>query len=158
MTIGRCGPLTAGAREGTFTLDALLAAGTSRESLRHALRRGEAGRLYRGVYSSAVAAQRDRCWYFGAVLKTDGLAALCRRSAAVVHQLPVEEPARAPDGFPVVHIVMGGRRHIASCTHRVVHRPRGLSAADVTARGGLPTTTLERTVLDLGPSCRRTIW
>lgn len=143
-------PPAAAGRQGAFTVDDLRAAGITRESLRHALRRGLVRRLYRGVYASAVAAQRDRCWFFGAVLTADGRAAVCRRTAAVVHQLPVEDVARAADGFPVVHVVLTGRRQIRPCDHRVVHRPRALSVADLTERRGLPTTTLERTVLDLG--------
>ncbi len=129
----------AGTQESVISLHQLNACGLTKHAVGRAVRAGHLLADGGGVYcmSAAPPTPRGRCW--AAVLRAGSGAALSHRTAAVLWALMKDWGAR-------VHVTT--RRHRRHGYGTVVHQS-ALRAADVTRRGGLPVTSLGRTLLDL---------
>lgn len=104
-------------------------------------RRVETGsllRLHRGVYAVGHAQLRREGRWLAAVLAVGPGAVLSHRSAAALHGI------RESDG--AVDVATTRR---ASTRGIIVHRTTVLDTRDVTTRGGIPVTTIARTLVDL---------
>lgn len=102
-----------------------------------------AGRLrpqYRGVYAFGHAALRVEGRWMAAVLACGPGAALSHRSAGARLDL-------LPYASATIHVTAPRSRHPQSGIQ--LHRARSLDAQDVISVGGIPTTTIARTALDL---------
>jgi hypothetical protein len=115
----------------------LRAAGFGQGAIEHRVRRGRLHPLHRGVYAVGHARVTWRGHLWSAVLATGGV--LSHRSAAAVWEL-----LPAPSG----RIEVTTRRAAHSTPALRVHRSRNLDG--VVHHDGLPTTTVARTLVDLG--------
>ncbi|MDO8209967.1 DUF559 domain-containing protein [Conexibacter sp. CPCC 206217] len=97
-------------------------------------------KLHRGVYAVGHARLTRQGEWLAAVLAAGPGAVLSHRSAAALHGLRGERGRR-------VDVATAANR---VSTHRIeVHRRQLLPDADVTARAGIPVTTVSRTLVDL---------
>lgn len=100
--------------------------------------------LFQGVYAYGHAKLRREGWFIAAVLAAGEGSVLSHRSAAVHWGLldergsliDVTTPRRSQDGLAGIRL----------------HRPRALSALDVTEHESIPITTVSRTLIDLAHS------
>lgn len=141
---------TATARNGVFTPDDARAAGYTTEEIRTQLSIGCWIALRRGVYTTRVRRDavetdpyaRHRLFTAAALAAMGRSAVASHTSAAVALGLQLLDPP--PDE---VHLTAArGTTHVGRAL--VVHRAQ-LPAADVTEAGGLPTTSVSRTVFDV---------
>jgi hypothetical protein len=120
----------------------LLAAGLSREGVKGRVERGTLHRVHRGVYRVGHRAPSTEARYMAAVLTGGEKAVLSGHAAAFLWWL-VRGPAPAPE------VSMLTNRRIAGV---ITRRLRKLDPLDVTSNGGIPLTTVPRTLLDLAAS------
>jgi predicted transcriptional regulator of viral defense system len=129
-------------QNGVFTTLQLAGVGLSTSAVHSRVRRSRLHRVHAGVYALVPPSLLSREGRFmAAVLACGPGAVLSHRSAAALHGLRRTErvgidvtiPGDAHRGHPGID----------------VHRSRTLTAADVTIVGGIPCTTIARTVLDI---------
>lgn len=102
---------------------------------------GELVRLHRGVYAVGHAHLRREGFWLAAVLAVGSEAVLSHRDAAALHEL-------RPSSRPRIEVSTAKER---KRTVRIdVHGRRLLDARDVMTIGGIPVTTVARTLVDLG--------
>ncbi len=131
---------------GIVTFRQLSDAGLTNGAIARRVRVGRLHRLHRGVYAVGhPAVSREGRW-FAAVLACGAGAALSHRDAAAHWGLL---PPRSGPVCVTVPGQVGRARRAGIC----VHRPRHLTAADLTRHRSIPTTTPARTIADL----RRTV-
>ena len=111
----------------------------------HLVRIGAWTRVHVGVYRNAATPATWESEVVAACLTGGDRTAASHRSAAALHRLP--GGARS---FVEITCLRWGRSHRAGL---VVHETNILDEADLTTVNGLPTTTVERTLLDLGAVC-----
>jgi hypothetical protein len=122
------------------TFDQLLATGASPDMVYRMARKGRLMLVRKGVYRVAGTPVTWEAAAMAAVLACGPGAVLSHFSAAAVHGLVNE--ARTPPGF---HVSGVARSRAAG----VVMHQRRLDPADRAVVGGLPVTTVERTLIDL---------
>ena len=105
------------------------------------MRRGQLLPLHRGVYAVGHAHLRPNGYRLAAVLAVGSSAVLSHRDAATLHGLREGGGTRIDVSTPADH---AGTERI-----RVFGRRR-LDARDVTTVDGIPVTTVDRTLVDLG--------
>jgi predicted transcriptional regulator of viral defense system len=130
------------AQHAVFSLDQLCALGMSASAVRARATAGRLHRLHRGVYSLVPRKllTRDGIW-LAAVLACGPGAVLSHRSAAALHDL------RAYSGRKIdVTVPTRSARKQPGIT---IHRSTRLAPADVAAVGGIPCTSVARTLFDL---------
>lgn len=136
-------------QDGVVTRRALVAAGVPPHVLRRLLRGGEWSPLLRGSYlvdPGRAGPALQRSWARAAVLTVPG-AVVGKGTAAVLHGL---------DGVPrsgVVDVVVD--RHVKARQRRLRPHRFTLDPVDVVDLGGLPTTSVPRTLADLVPQLAR---
>lgn len=117
----------------------LLAAGLSAKAIGARVRAGRLLTLHRGVYAVGHdRLTRDGHW-LAAVLAVGTGAVLSHREAAALHGL-------RPSSRPKVDVTVAAQRRVPGIQ---VHRVERLDAIDTTAVGGIPVTTIARTLVDL---------
>jgi hypothetical protein len=119
----------------------LLNAGVGSEAIRHRLENARLHVLHRGVYAVGVP-HVDRLGGWLAAVLACGDAAVLSHAAAAAHLRLLDPPSG-----PVEVIVPG-----STPTRRpgiVVHATRLLPSAEVTRRRGIPSTSVDRTLVDL---------
>jgi len=132
----------ASAQWGVITWRQLVEAGLARSTIARRVRADRLFRVHRGVYALiAPTALAPEGRWLAAVLACGEGAALSHRSAAALWELLDDWP-----GLPEVTAPVDGVRSVRT-VH--LHRSRALSITAVTARRGVPVTTLERTLADL---------
>jgi hypothetical protein len=131
--------LLAGAAYGVVTRRQLLEAGVTRQGIASRLRRGDLLREHPGVYRVGHRAPSVEATYLAAVLAAGEGAVLCGRAAAHLWGL-IKGAAPGPE------VICPTQRRIEGVTTR---RSRYLDAQDVALRGGIPVTSVARTVVDL---------
>lgn len=125
-----------------FSLAQLTDLGLTRSTVAKRAAAGRLHRVHRGVYSLAPPELLTRSGRFlAAVLACGPGAVLSHRSAAALHELRRTERA----GIDVTIPGRAGRRHDGID----VHRSQTLTSADTTTVGGIPVTTIARTMFDL---------
>lgn len=132
-------------QHGVVSARQLFAAGVSRHAIGFRVGKGRLTRLYKGIYSTgAVGAAREP--EMAAVLACGDSAVLSHRDAAVLRQLLPPRSDRAAVEVSV--------RHAFRCPGKGIraHRVSDLEDSDTTVIDGIPVTTAERTILDLGVS------
>ena len=119
----------------------LAQAGFSEEEISHRAAKGILHRVHRGVY----AVGRPELSFEGACLAA---VLACGEGSAVSHR-----PAGRLHAFLFANgmIHVSGPRSLEGHPGLVLHRPRLLPAADLTVVGGIPVTSVARTLLDLSP-------
>jgi len=133
-------------QHGIFTVGQLESLGLSRRQRQLRLRRGVWDSPYDGVYrvrGTPTSWRQDllaACWASGAVAS--------HRSAAALWDLPGSRRDRVE--------VTCERWRRAQHAMLIVHETMLLTDADVTSSDGIPTTTVERTLFDLGARVTRT--
>jgi very-short-patch-repair endonuclease/predicted transcriptional regulator of viral defense system len=135
----------AGRQHGVVAARQLLAAGVPRHAIDFRVERGRLTRLYKGVYrTGAVGAAREP--EMAAVLACGESAVLSHRDAAVLPQILPPQADRVGVEVSV--------RNAFRCPGAGVraHRVSDLEDCDITVMDGIPVTTPERTILDLGAS------
>lgn len=133
------------AQHGVITLTQLESIGLSPRAVRHRTAAGRLLRLHRGVYATERPTPEGR--WLAAVLACGASAVLSHRSAAELwqlcdksnHDVHVTVPTRAGRSRPGVR----------------VHRATTLVDDETTIRGGIPCTSLDRTLLDLAATFDR---
>ena len=109
-------------------------------------RRAESGRQhrsFRGVYAVGTHMITREGYWMAAVLAIGEGAVLSHQSAAALWKI-------SPTSPPLVHVTVprpGGRRQRKGIA---VHRSTTLTPADITMHRGIPVTSFERTLRDLG--------
>jgi hypothetical protein len=129
-------------QEGVFSLAQLRGLGFSESAVQKRAVSGRLHRIHRGVYSLVPPALLSRRGHFlAAVLACGPNAVLSHRSAADLLDLRTDHRAE-------IDVTVPGR---SSPRHEglIVHCSHTLTAADVTTVGGVPCTTVARTLLDL---------
>jgi very-short-patch-repair endonuclease len=129
----------ASASHGVVTRAHLLSAGVSRDEIRRRVRAGGLIRVYRGVYRVGHRAPSTEASYLAAVLAAGEGALLCGRAAAHLLGL-LKGTAPAPE------VITRTERRIEGVR---THRSRSLDARDATTVGGIPVTTVPRTLVDI---------
>jgi len=97
--------------------------------------------LHRGVYAVGHRHLRIEGFWLAAVLAAGDRAALSHRDAAALHGL-------RPSNRPRVEVSTPAERKPTAKIH--VHGRRVLDAQDVTTVSGIPVTTVDRTLVDIG--------
>ncbi len=143
------GRLAAG-QLGVVSLDQLRELGVERGSVEHLAERGYLVRVHVGVYRVRAAGEGYGQRLLGACLAIAGPAAASHRAAATQHDLlRYKEP-------PVE--ITTSRRHSPELAGVVVHRLMDLHRRWVELIDAVPTTTVARTLVDLGAVAgRRTV-
>lgn len=119
----------------------LAAVGVSRQAVERRIARRQLVRLHRGVYAVGHARLTPSGFRLAAVLAVPPPAALSHRSAAALHGLRQSSRTR-------IDVTTTSRR-AEDRPGIEVHRTAVLTAADVTVAGGVPVTTVARTLVDL---------
>ncbi len=127
---------------GVVTRAQLVEAGLGERGLAEWVRSGRVRRLYRGVYAFGHNRLRLEGRWLAAVLACGEGAVLSHRDAAQLWEL-----RQASSGLIDVTVPSQNGRTQRKGVR--VHRSRRLAAEEVTTRGGIPVTTVERTLLDL---------
>lgn len=118
----------------------LAALGVAPSQVKSWVRSGRLHPLHRNVWAVGRAAPRPVGRWRAAVLGCGPVTAVSHHTAGLAHDLAVP-----PD--PSVHVTTTTRAR--SGGGRIVHRARGFDPCDLTTRWALPTTALERTLVDL---------
>lgn len=127
-------------QHGVVTRDQALASGFSVSSIARAVERREWQRLYPGIFIVDPAVDPVRARMMGAVLRAAGRTWISHRSAAALWGIEIPTPLW-PDVTTTANL-RGGR-----ATVRCVS---SMSPADTSTRFGIPVTSPERTLVDLG--------
>ena len=122
----------------------LLTVGVSDQVIRRLLAHETLRRRHRGVYVYGHAAEVPFGEEMAALLSCGEFAWLAGTSAGAVWQL------RASPRDAAIHLVVPMSHSARGPAQVIVHRSRSLTPADVTVHRGLPVTTPERTLLDIG--------
>jgi predicted transcriptional regulator of viral defense system len=137
-TVWRRIATVAGWQHGTISHRQLLAAGLSAKAVEYRLRSARLHRVHRGVYAVGHSRLSKEGRWMAATLTVPG-AVLSHGSTAARWEL------RAP-GSGAIHVTASRR---AARRRSIVFHCGALPADERTIRGGVPTTTLARTPLDL---------
>ena len=127
---------------GVVTRAQLVELGFGTRGISDWVRAGRLFRLHRGIYAVGHDRLRLEGRWLAAVLACGPGAVLSHRGAARLWELGRYDSALIDVTVPS----QNGRRSMRGVR---VHRSRRLAAAEVTTRGGIPVTTVERTLLDL---------
>jgi Transcriptional regulator, AbiEi antitoxin/Protein of unknown function (DUF559) len=130
---------------GVVSLDQLRQLGLGERGVRHRVRAGRLRRLYRGVYAVGHGVLRCEGRWMAAVLACGEGAVLSHGSAAAHWELLGSAAAKIDVTARVSRERVEGIR---------LHRSRSLDARDTTGHGGIPITTVARTLLDLAATVR----
>ncbi len=114
--------------------------GVRESQIKSWVRTGRLHPLHPGVWAVGRAVPRPEGRWRAAVIGCDPVTVLSHHTAGLAHGLEV--PATG-----AVHVTTTTRAR--SGQGRVVHRTTGFDPADVTMRWSIPTTALERTLVDL---------
>lgn len=135
----------ASAQHGVLTFAQASAAGLTVHAAKQRLSRGEWRRVFRGVYHHIAAPETWKSRLMAACLTGGDGTVASHRSAATLYGLA------------------GGSRELVEITCRrwkrskhpplVIHETKSLTPISITTVEGIPTTTVERTLLDLGAVC-----
>lgn len=125
---------------GVFSRRQVLALGGSAEMIKHRLRTGRWERLHPGVYAISGSHRSWRREQMAACLWAAGAAGV--NAAAYLHALPGFEPNT------IEVVTTHARRPMPRCGV-VVHHTKRLPREQVVLAQGIPTTSVERTLLDL---------
>lgn len=128
-------------QHGVISVEELLGCGLTPHAIARRVRNGRLHPMHRSVYAVGHANPTREGWLLAAVKACGRGAVLCRFPSAMNMEI-IRWEARYPDV-----LVLGGRapRHPRTNGHRTNHLP----AEHVTTWKGIPTTTAERTLLDL---------
>ena len=126
---------------GAISREQLVAGGINRGTIDAWLSRRRLRKLFDGVYALGHAALSTEGWFVAAVLATGEGSVLSHRSAGVQWCL-------LPERGELIDVTTPRRTQVGLAGIRL-HRPRSLSAADVTTHRGIPVTTVARTLIDL---------
>jgi very-short-patch-repair endonuclease len=121
----------------------LLHCGLSRAAVKRRVAAGRMHPIYRGVYTLGSPRLTREGYWMAAVLSVGGGAVLSHQSAAALWKISPTSPS-------LIHVTVprpGGRRHRRGIA---VHRSSTLTPDQVTRHRGIPVTTFERTLRDLG--------
>jgi very-short-patch-repair endonuclease len=129
----------ASAAHGVVTRTQALGADITDAELKHRLRTGALIRVHRGVYRVGHRAPSREARYLAAVRACGDRALLCGRAAAHLQEL-IKGPAPRPE------VTARTERRVRDVLTR---RSPQLGARDATLVRGIPTTTVERTLVDL---------
>lgn len=135
-------------QHGVFTRAQALACGLSARSIRRYVEAGQWRQLFPGVFMAATHSPSDIQRACGAVLLAGAGAVLSHMSAIALHGLG-PWPAH-------VHLTVPHGRHRRFPDIRW-HQSRILAAEDLAVLQGIPTTTIERTLLDAGTQADRAL-
>jgi hypothetical protein len=128
-------------QHGVVPLAQLVALGLGPSAVRERVRAGRLHRIHRGVYSVGYSSLTAEGRWMAAVLACGEGAVLSHRSAAILWGL-------REGGGPRVEVT--SRRRVGRTRAGIlVHWRAGLDASDLTARDGIPCTSVARTLLDL---------
>jgi hypothetical protein len=130
---------------GLTTRAELLASGLSRSAVSRRVARGTLVRRYPGVYSFGPGKLSPAAQAMAAVLAADGV--LSHRPAGTLLRV-------SRFHSPLPHVLVPRRHHPIEGI--VMHECRSLDPRDVTARRGIPVTTVPRLLLDLADD--HTVW
>ncbi|MCA1830751.1 MAG: type IV toxin-antitoxin system AbiEi family antitoxin domain-containing protein, partial [Actinobacteria bacterium] len=130
----------AGRQHGALSRDQALAAGVSVNALKWRLRTGSLEPIHAGVYRLVGT---PRTWH------QDLIAATLARHGSVVSHLPGAALWALP-GAPRKGVELSVSRDLGRCVDVRVHRVE-LPPVDVTLLGGIPVTTVARTLIDIAP-------
>lgn len=133
----------AGAQHGVVTWAEMRAADISADEIRHRVRIGMLIREYRGVYRVGHRAPSVEARYLAAV-KAGGHGAALRGGAAGYLLRILKSPSP-----PAPEVMTRSERRIRGVATR---RTRRLDRRDITKVGGIPCTTVPRTIVDLAPA------
>jgi predicted transcriptional regulator of viral defense system len=122
-----------------LSLDELLACGLTEDEVWGREARGQLHRIHRGVYAVGHPGLTQRGRWLAAV-KACGPGALLCRHAAGMHYGFLSMEDRRPQVMTTTRRTVAGVRN---------HRTRDLPERDRWRHGGIPITTVERTLLDL---------
>jgi len=136
-TVWRRIATVAGRQHGAIARRQLLASGLSPKAVEYRLRTARLHRVHRGVYAVGHSRLSQKGRWMAAALTVPG-AVLSHGSAAACWELR--------PGSGAIHLTAS--RRAAPGRSIVVHR-RALPADERTIRGGVPTTSMARTLLDL---------
>ena len=137
---GRLARLAAG-RHRIASIRALRALGFSAAAVSRRVSEGLLTQLYLGVYLVGPPPPTERGRWLAAVIAMGEDAVLSHRSAAKLHGLAASAPVN-----PDVTVPRGGVRRRKGIT---VHTTRAFHQDGLTVIDGIPTTSVERTLLDL---------
>jgi very-short-patch-repair endonuclease len=121
----------------------LLRCGLSRAAVKRRVAAGRMHSIYRGVYTLGSPRLTREGYWMAAVLSVGAGAVLSHQSAAALWKISPTSPS-------LIHVTVprpGGRRHRRGIA---VHRSTTLARADITIHRGIPVTSFERTLRDLG--------
>lgn len=128
-------------QHGVVTRPQLLAIGLSDGSLEYRLRDHRLVRLHAGVYAVGHRAIRPSGRLLAAVLACGPTAVLSHKSAGALWELLVTDQQR-------IDVTVPGTSRTAQAGIRV-HRTRRLHPDETTTIGGIPITSVARTIIDL---------
>lgn len=131
----------AASQHGVLSADQLLASGFTKRMIQTRVHNGEWIRRHRGVLQVAGTSASWEQSLIAAVLAAGNQAAASHRAAARLWEL------RSLDDDVEVSIRYPRKLELEQVT---VHRSRDLELQDITEVGGIPVTTPERTICDLG--------
>jgi hypothetical protein len=127
-------------QEGTVARDQLLDIGFSKDEISHRLQTGQLRRIHGGVYAAGAQPLTQLAWWWAALLGA-------RPSPALSHVSSLAKMGLARErGRIHVTVTHRGGRNLSGV---VVHRCRSIHPGDLTRVGGIPVTTLPRTLLDV---------
>ena len=132
---------TAERQGGVITVRDLARIGISHNESQHRVRTGRWTRIHRGVFLIGGVRMTPHVARWAAVLAVGERAACSHATAAAVWALGVHEDPS------MIHILLP-RASVVSLKQVVGHRTSALFADDLTRVGGLPVTTVERTIVD----------
>lgn len=125
-----------------ITSDQAARAGLGRKAIAGRCRRGSWRRVYPRVYAVGPQPLSELARVLAATMDAGWFAAATAQTAAHVYGV-VARPGRR------IHLAMVGRRNAASRPGVTIHRPRGLTWADVRFEHGIPVTDPVETLLAL---------
>ena len=128
----------------------LLAIGVSRRAIENRLRNRRLHRVHRGVYILGPALASAEAGWLAGVLACGPGAVVSHRSAAALGGIRRSSAAR-------VDVTVAGTSGRTRRAGLSIHRTRRLTRQEVTARSGIPVTSVARTILDLGPHATKAI-
>lgn len=132
----------AGRQYGVITRRQALSAGMSGKAIHNRLRSGEWQKLYPGVFRLVSSGTSWRQDLMAACLWAGNSAVASHRAAAAIWQLQGATPGYVEITVPVLGFE--GTPEI------IIHRSGNLPGCDVTTEAGIPITTPDRTLVDLG--------
>jgi very-short-patch-repair endonuclease len=121
----------------------LLRLGLGEDAIDHRLATGRLAKVERGVYALGHKELRREGTALAIVLGAGARAALSHRSAAALWGI-------RPWSGAFVEVTVSGRGGVTKRRGRLIHRSDDLAKCERTVERGVPTTTVARTLLDLG--------